>query len=74
MKTRADYIAHILKMKLGTTNTPPQPEYADYMTGRYDARLPGEGIADGVKAAMRRSIFVHTNPYAGVKAAMKAQA
>ena len=58
MIDRQTVIDHILLMKLGKTNTPPQPEYADYMTTRYDARLPDMGIADGVKEAMSRSIFV----------------
>lgn len=61
-----------MQMKLGKPNTPPQPEYADYIAVRYDAKLPGCGIADGVKAGIRKSIFVHTNPYDGISKVLKA--
>jgi hypothetical protein len=61
--TREQVITHILEMKLGKHNTPPQPEYAQYITGRYAARLPEMSIAEGVSDASRRSIFVDSNPY-----------
>jgi len=40
-----------MTMHTGTSKTTPQPEYADYITARYDDRLPWLDIASGVKEA-----------------------
>jgi len=56
-----------MTMKNGKPNTPPQPEYAEYMTGRYAARLPEMNIEEGISEASSKSIFVSTNPYEAAK-------
>jgi len=52
---RERIIFRIVEMHHGIGNGTPQPEYAQYIAERYDARLPWLDIAAGVKAAMKES-------------------
>lgn len=51
MITRDQIIQHIMNMHTGIKHGTPQPAYADYITKRYDERLPWMEIVRGVKAA-----------------------
>jgi len=51
--TRDQLITHIMTMRNGTDKCTPQPEYADYIAGRYDERMPWLDLLAGVREAMK---------------------